>query len=35
MSSLIPNDDIREYDPKLWEKIKEKNKIIKQKVISI
>ena len=29
--SLVEKDDIREYDPRLWEKLKAKNLIIREK----
>ena len=30
---FIESDDIREYDPLMWVKLKEKNKIIKEKAV--
>jgi hypothetical protein len=37
MSILIENDDIRyyqqDYDPNMWNKLKEKNKVIKEKAV--
>jgi hypothetical protein len=29
--SIIDNDDIREYDSLMWVKLKEKNKVVKEK----